>query len=159
MPIKDVLSTFPAIDTKVDHIKFTQGLENVASVIDRGTVIRSFMAADLGFILHSRHQYHWHTGYIPPQPMAMPHIGAVVSRTLGPKIPDVPAVIAVGQTVVGAGEVGTLRRNYSCVGIDGTTEEGSVFGDPDRTQTPWKVYFGRPESTSLTLVNVLVAWT
>src|SRR4029453_6751702 len=79
VPIKDVLSTFPTIDTKVDHIKFTQGLENIAGVMDKGAVIRSFMAADLGFILHSRHQYHWHTGYIPPQPMAMPHIGSVIS--------------------------------------------------------------------------------
>ena len=73
--VEDVLSTFPPIDTAVDHIKFTQGLEQIASVIDRGTVIRTFNAADLGFILHSRHQYHWHTGYIPPQPMAMPHLG------------------------------------------------------------------------------------
>ena len=85
VPIKDVLSTFPSIDTKVDHIKFTQGLENIASVMDKGTIIRTFTAADLGFILHSRHQYHWHTGYIPPQAQAMPHIGAVISRTLGPK--------------------------------------------------------------------------
>ena len=30
VPITDVLSTFPSIDTKVDHIKFTQGLENIA---------------------------------------------------------------------------------------------------------------------------------
>src|SRR5262245_64945563 len=89
--VEQVLSTFPAIDTAVDHIKFTQGLERIAGVIDRGTVIRTFNAADLGFILHSRHQYHWHTGYIPPQPMAMPHIGAMISRTLGPKNPDMPA--------------------------------------------------------------------
>ena len=75
--VEQVLSTFPTIDTAVDHIKFTQGLEQIGSVMDRGAVIRSFMAADLGFILHSRHQYHWHTGYIPPQPMAMPHLGAV----------------------------------------------------------------------------------
>src|SRR3954453_5829151 len=66
--IADVLSTFPTIDTAVDNIKFTQGLEQIASVIDRGSLIRTFNAADLGFILHSRHQYHWHTGYIPPQP-------------------------------------------------------------------------------------------
>ena len=84
--IEQVLSTFPTIDTAVDHIKFTQGLERIAGVIDRGAVIRSFVAADLGFILHSRHQYHWHTGYIPPQSLAMPHIGSVVSRTLGPKL-------------------------------------------------------------------------
>ena len=60
--IKDVLSTFPPIPTAVDGIRFTEGLEQIGSVMDRGTVIRSFMAADLGFILHSRHQYHWHTG-------------------------------------------------------------------------------------------------
>ena len=83
VPMKDVLSTFPSIPTAVDGIRFTQGLEQIASVIDRGTVIRTFTAADLGFILHSRHQYHWHTGYVPPQPMAMPHLGAVISRTLG----------------------------------------------------------------------------
>ena len=83
------------------------------SVIDRGTVIRTFNAADLGFILHSRHQYHWHTGYIPPQPMAMPHLGAVISKTLGPKNPDVPAFIAIGQTVEGAGEIGTLKAFHT----------------------------------------------
>jgi hypothetical protein len=97
--VERVLSTFPTIDTAVDNIKFTQGLERIARVIDRGTVIRTFNAADLGFILHSRHQYHWHTGYIPPQPMAMPHLGAVVSKTLGPKNPTVPAFISIGQNL------------------------------------------------------------
>ena len=55
-----VLSTFPSIDTAVDNIKFSQGIERVARVIDRGAAIRTFQAADLGFILHSRHQYHWY---------------------------------------------------------------------------------------------------
>ena len=32
-----VLSTFPAIDTAVDHIKVCQGFEHVAKVMDRGT--------------------------------------------------------------------------------------------------------------------------
>ena len=60
-----VLSTFPAIDTVCDHIKISEGLEKVASVMDRATLIRSYTAGDLGHILHSRHQYHWHTGYAP----------------------------------------------------------------------------------------------
>ena len=127
--IKDVLSTFPTIDTAVDNIKFTQGLEQIASVMDRGTVIRTFNAADLGFILHSRHQYHWHTGYIPPQPMAMPHIGAVVSRTLGPKNPDVPAFIAIGQTVEGAGEIGTLKA-FHTAGFLGSEHGPFLIIDP-----------------------------
>ena len=93
----DVLSTFPQIDTKVDHIKFSKGLERLASVMDRGTLIRSYTAGDLGFILHSRHQFHWHTGYQPPQTVACPHIGAFMARTLGPLNPAVPAFINIGQ--------------------------------------------------------------
>ena len=94
-----VLSTFPSIDTAVDTIKISQGLERVARVMDRGAIIRTFQGADLGFILHSRHQYHWHTGYVPPQTVAMPHLGSVVSRTLGPRNPTVPAFIAIGQNM------------------------------------------------------------
>jgi hypothetical protein len=127
--IRDVLSTFPQIDTAVDHIKFTKGLEQIGRVIDRGAVIRTFNAADLGFILHSRHQYHWHTGYIPPQPMAMPHIGSVISRTLGPNNPDVPAFIAIGQTVEGAGEIGTLKA-FHTAGFLGSEHGPFLIVDP-----------------------------
>jgi hypothetical protein len=127
--IENVLSTFPAIASAVDNIKFTKGLEQIGSVMDRGTVIRSFMAADLGFILHSRHQYHWHTGYIPPQPMAMPHLGAVISRTLGPKNPDMPAFVAIGQTVEGAGEIGTLKA-FHTAGFLGSEHGPFLIVDP-----------------------------
>src|SRR5207244_12370656 len=34
-----VLSTFPGIDTKVDSIKFSQGLERMAHVMDTGLLI------------------------------------------------------------------------------------------------------------------------
>src|SRR5215471_12713733 len=94
-----VLSTFPSIDTAVDNIKISAGLENVARVMDRAALIRTFQGADLGFILHSRHQYHWHTGYVPPQPMAVPHLGAVIAKILGPKNPTVPPFIAIGQNL------------------------------------------------------------
>src|SRR6266513_6463869 len=93
----EMFSTFPTIDTAVDHIKFTAGLEKIAGVMDRGTLIRSYTAGDLGFILHSRHQYQWHTGYAPPQTVAAPHIGSVIARTLGPLNPAIPAFIDIGQ--------------------------------------------------------------
>ena len=41
----------------------------------------SHRVGDLGFILHSRHQYHWHTGYEPPQSVAVPHMGAMDRET------------------------------------------------------------------------------
>lgn len=98
-------STFPAIPTAVDDLRFTAGLERLASVMDRGTLIRSYTAGDLGFILHSRHQFHWHTGYAPPQTVAAPHLGAIIARTLGPLNPAVPAFVNIGQRLdVGEGE-------------------------------------------------------
>jgi hypothetical protein len=92
-----VLSTFPAIDTAVDDIKITQGLENIARVMDRGTLIRTQIGADLGFILHSRHQYHWHTGYEPPLTVAAPHVGAWMAYARGKNNPALPAFIDIGQ--------------------------------------------------------------
>jgi hypothetical protein len=107
--VADIESTFPAIDTVVDNIKITQGLENVAKVMDRGTLIRSHVLPDLGHILHSRHQYHWHTGYVPPQTVACPHIGAWMAKVLGPKNPVIPAFINIGQRLEGVGEQEELK--------------------------------------------------
>ncbi len=109
VPSGEILCTFPSIDTVVDGIKFSKGLENVARIMDRGTLIRSHVVADLGNILHSRHQYHWHTGYVPPQTVAAPHIGAWVARVLGPRNPAVPAFLNIGQRLEGNGESEELK--------------------------------------------------
>ena len=73
--------------------------------MDRGGLLRSYTAGDLGFILHSRHQYQWHTGYAPPQTAAAPHLGGIIARTLGPLNPAIPPFINIGQRFdVGEGE-------------------------------------------------------
>ena len=133
-----VLSTFPSIDTAVDHIKFSEGLERIAGVMDRGTLIRSYTAGDLGFILHSRHQYQWHTGYAPPQTVAAPHLGAIVSRTLGPRDPAMPAFINIGQRLdVGEGEelkafttAGFLGTEYGPFSVPYPDEAAEVVRPP-----------------------------
>ncbi|MEM8953999.1 MAG: DUF1501 domain-containing protein [Verrucomicrobiota bacterium] len=112
-PVKEILSTFPAIDTAVPEINFTKGLENIAAVMDRGTLIRSHKVADLGHILHSRHQYHWHTGYVPPLTVAAPHIGAWMAKVLGPRNPAIPAFIDVGQRLEGHGESEELKAFHT----------------------------------------------
>lgn len=109
LPAEKILSTFPAIDTAVDDIKITQGFESVAGVMDKATLIRSHVVADLGNILHSRHQYHWHTGYVPPQTVAAPHIGSWIARLLGPVNPAIPAFINIGQRLEGNGEQEELK--------------------------------------------------
>jgi len=92
-----VLSTFPSFPTAIDGIQFSEGLQSIGKVMDKGTLIRSYKAADMGFILHSRHQYHWHTCYQPPQTVAAPHIGSWIAKQLGPKNPVIPAFIDIGQ--------------------------------------------------------------
>ena len=65
MQSNSVLSTFARVPTALDGVYFSEGLESIGKVMDKGTLIRSYVAADMGFILHARHQYHWHTGYKP----------------------------------------------------------------------------------------------
>jgi len=108
-PVEKVISTFPTIDTAVDNIKICEGLERIAAVMDRATLIRSHYLANLGPILHSRHQSHWHTGYIPPQSVAAPHIGAWMARILGPNNPAIPPFINIGQHLDGNGEADELK--------------------------------------------------
>jgi hypothetical protein len=113
VPAETIMSTFPAIDTAVDHIKICQGLEHIAQVMDRATLIRSHVLPDLGHILHSRHQYHWHTGYVPPQTVAAPHLGSWIARVLGPRNPAIPAFIDIGQRLEGVGEKEELKAFHT----------------------------------------------
>ena len=105
MQSNEVLSTFKSVPTALDGIYFSEGLESIGKVLDKGTAIRSYVAADLGHILHSRHQYHWHTCYKPPLSVLAPHIGSWISKELGPKNPVIPAFVDIGQRfTVGEGE-------------------------------------------------------
>ena len=119
LDMSKILSTFPAIDTNVDGLKITKGLENIAQVMDRGTLIRSAFQPDLGSILHSRHQYHWHTGYVPPLTVAAPHLGAWMAKVLGPNNEIVPPFINIGQRLEGVGEKEELKA-FTTGGFFGT---------------------------------------
>jgi len=122
LPVKDMLSTFPAIETAVSGVQICEGLEHIAQVMDRATLIRSAVQPDLGSILHSRHQYHWHTGYVPPQTVACPHLGSWVAKVLGPRNPVMPAFINIGQRLEGVGESEELKA-FTTAGF-----LGSEFG-------------------------------
>ncbi len=129
MQADSVLSTFKAVPTALDDIYFSEGLESIGKIMDRGTLIRSYVAADMGFILHSRHQYHWHTCYPPPQSVAAPHIGAWIAKHLGPLSPVIPAFIDIGQRfTLGEGEELKAFHNAGFLG-----NEFGPFLIPDPT--------------------------
>jgi len=125
-----VLSTFPSVPTVLDGVHFSEGLEAIGKVMDKGTLIKSYTAADMGHILHSRHQYHWHTCYEPPQTVAAPHIGAWIANLLGPKNPVIPAFIDIGQRFT-VGEAEELKA-FHTAGFLGN--EFGPFMIPDPSQ-------------------------
>lgn len=142
-----VLSTFKSIPTALDGIEFSEGLESIAALMDKGTLIRSYMAADLGHILHSRHQYHWHTCYEPPQTVAAPHIGSWIAQELGPKNPVIPAFINIGQRMT-VGEAEELKA-FHTAGILGSEFGPFMIPDPssglDSVKPPAGMSFSRFE--------------
>lgn len=119
LPVAEMLSTFPAIDTAVPGVQICEGLENIADVMDRATLIRSAVQEDLGSILHSRHQYHWHTGYVPPQTVACPHLGSWIAKVLGPRNPVIPPFINIGQRLEGVGESEEIKA-FTTAGFFGS---------------------------------------
>ena len=62
--------------------------------------------------------------------MAAPHLGAVIARTLGPRNPDLPAFIDVGQNLEIGAESDALK-SFHTAGFLGS--EYGPFGiiDPD----------------------------
>lgn len=125
---KRVLSTFPKVPTVVDGLNFSKGLESVGGVMDKGAIIRSYRSADLGHILHTRHQYHWHTCYEPPQSVQAPHIGAWIAKELGPLNPVIPPFIAMGQRFT-VGEAEELKAFHSA-GFLGSDHGPFLIPDP-----------------------------
>ena len=130
MESKSVISTFPSSPTSLDGISFSEGLESIGEVMNQGTLIRSYRAGDLGHILHTRHQYHWHTCYEPPQSVQVPHIGAWIAKELGPINPVIPPFIDIGQRfTVGEGE--ELKAFHSA-GFLGSEYGPFIIPDPRR---------------------------
>lgn len=130
MQADSVLSTFKSVPTVLDGINFSEGLEKIGQVMDKGSLIRSYVAADLGHILHTRHQYHWHTCYEPPQSVTVPHIGSWISKELGPLKEVIPSFINIGQRFeVGEGE--ELKAFHSA-GFLGSEHGPFLIPDPSK---------------------------
>jgi hypothetical protein len=128
MESKEVLSTFPSVPTVLDGIHFSEGLESIGKIMDKGTLIRSYLAADLGHILHTRHQYHFHTCYEPPQSVVVPHLGSWIAKEKGPLNAVIPPFINIGQRfTVGEGE--ELKAFHSA-GFLGSENGPFLIPDP-----------------------------
>ncbi len=95
----ELLGTCESIPTSVDGLRFGQGLENIASVMHHGTLLRSLTNETKFGAVHLKAQYYMLTGYLFPVGLKAPSIGAAVARTLGPRDETVPPYIYIGRDV------------------------------------------------------------
>lgn len=95
----ELLGTCESIPTSVDGLRFGAGLENMASVMHHGTVLRSLTNATKFGAVHLKAQYYMLTGHLFPVGLKAPSMGAVVARTLGAKQQDVPPYIYIGRDI------------------------------------------------------------
>lgn len=100
----NVKSVFKPIDTKLPGIKVTELLPNIASILDKTTLIRSMSYTPNGLFNHTAAIYQMMTGYTtdkvspsgqlePPSPKDFPNFGSNIIRLLPPKVPMLPFVM------------------------------------------------------------------
>ncbi|HEX7447536.1 MAG TPA: DUF1501 domain-containing protein [Pirellulales bacterium] len=95
----ELLGTCPSIATTVDGLRIGEGLEQMASVMHHGTVLRSLASETKFGAVHLKAQYAMLTGYLFPVGVKAPSMGAAVARTLGPRHPQVPPYIYLGRDI------------------------------------------------------------
>ncbi len=128
----ELLGTCPLIPTRADGIQLGAGLENIASVMDKGCIIRS-LANDVMFgAIHLKAQYYMMTGYLFPAGVKAPSIGAVVGRTRGRRNPQVPAYIYIGRDIDSSDEERIFINEFIGPGFYGIPH--APFMIPDATQ-------------------------
>lgn len=115
----DLYSTFPSIPTSADGIFLSEGLENIAKVMDKGTILRSLTSDTKFGAIHLKAQYYQMTSYEFPAGVQVPSMGSMVARTLDRRDPNVPAYIDIGRDVTTADEEMLFISQYQGPGFLG----------------------------------------
>lgn len=129
---RELLGTCPLIPTKADGVSFGEGLEGLASVMDKGMVLRS-LANDVMFgAIHLKAQYYAMTGYLFPAGVKAPSIGAVIGRARARRDDRVPQYIYIGRDIDSSDEERIFINEFIGPGFYGVGH--APFMIPDATQ-------------------------
>ncbi|MBX3377326.1 MAG: DUF1501 domain-containing protein [Phycisphaeraceae bacterium] len=128
----ELLGTCPLIPTAADGVQLGAGLENIASVMDKGCIVRS-LANDVMFgAIHLKAQYYMMTGYLFPAGVKAPSMGAIVGRTRGRRHEHIPAYIYIGRDIDSSDEERIFINEFIGPGFYGV--QHAPFMIPDATQ-------------------------
>jgi uncharacterized protein (DUF1501 family) len=126
----ELLGTCKAIPTSADGIFLGEGLENIASVMHHGTILRS-LSYDTRFgAVHLKAQYYMMTGYLFPTGVKAPSIGSVVARSVGRRHPQVPPYIYIGRDIDSSDEEKLFISEYLGPGFYGVNYAPFMIPEP-----------------------------
>ncbi len=125
-----LLGTCPSIPTAADGIRLGAGFDQLATVMDRATILRSLSSDVLFGAVHLRAQHTLMTGYIHPAGFRAPSIGAIVGRTLGRRHPQVPEYIYIGRDIDTSDTEKQFIAEYLGPGFLGTAAAPFMIPDP-----------------------------
>jgi hypothetical protein len=126
----EILGTCPSIPTSADGIFLGQGLETIASVMDKGAILRTLTNKTKFGAVHLKAQYYMKTGYLFPAGFKAPSMGSVIARTLGRRDPNVPAYIDIGRDINTSNEEFLFINEYSGPGFYGVNYAPFMIPEP-----------------------------
>ena len=128
----ELLGTCKPIPTSADGIFLGEGLENIASVMHHGSILRSLAYTTKFGAIHLKAQYYMMTGYLFPVGVKAPSIGAVVSRTLGRRSSQVPPYIYIGRDIDSSDEEKLFISEYIGPGFYGVKYAPFMIPEPSQ---------------------------
>lgn len=128
----ELFGTCKSIPTSADGIFLGEGLENMASVMKHGTILRSLTNETKFGAIHLKAQYYMMTGYLFPAGVKAPSIGSVVARTLGRRDKNVPPYIYIGRDIDSSDEEKLFISEYLGPGFYGVNYAPFMIPEPSK---------------------------
>ncbi len=128
----ELLGTCESIPTSADGIRLGEGLENMASVMHKCTLVRT-LSSDVKFgAIHLKAQYYAMTGFLFPNSVKAPSIGAIVGRSRGRRDPNVPSYIYIGRDIDTSDAEKLFISEYIGPGFYGVNHAPFMIPDPSK---------------------------
>jgi hypothetical protein len=128
----ELLGTCKAIPTSADGVFLGEGLENMASVMHHGTILRSLSYATKFGAVHLKAQYYMMTGYLFPVGVKAPSIGAAVARSMGRRNAQVPSYIYIGRDIDTSDAEKSFIAEYLGPGFYGVNYAPFMIPEPSK---------------------------
>lgn len=128
---RELLGTCPLIPTRADGVQLGAGLEQMASVMDEGLVLRSLSNDVMFGAIHLKAQYYMMTGYLFPAGVKAPSLGSIIARSRGRREATVPPYIYIGRDIDSSDEERLFINEYLGPGFYGVNHAPFMIPDAE----------------------------